>query len=86
MQYCDSQLNDTTRELFERLEGELRGIDELRLLDSTWLAREDLRRQLEPLLVSIRTRGGRVIFLRATASDSIELPRTCEREPDARRR
>jgi hypothetical protein len=76
MQYCDSQLNDTTRELFERLEGELRGIDELRLLDSTWLAREDLRRQLEPLLVSIRTRGGRVIFLRATASDGIGRPRT----------
>jgi hypothetical protein len=62
MQFCDSQLDDTTQKLFERLEGELRGVDELRLADSTWLAREDLRHWLEPILVSVRARGGRVTF------------------------
>jgi len=69
MQFCDSQLDDTTQKLFERLEGELRRVDELRLADSTWLAREDLRQWLEPLLASVRARGGRVTFLQAAASD-----------------
>jgi hypothetical protein len=76
MRYCDSQLNDTTQELFGRLEAELRAVDELRLVDSIWLTREDFRKQLEPLLLSIRSRGGRVIFQRAPASDRIGLPRT----------
>jgi hypothetical protein len=76
MRYSDSQLNDTTRELFERLEGDLRAIDELRLVDSTWLAHEDFRQQLEPLLASIRSRGGWVIFLRAPTSERIGLPRS----------
>lgn len=76
MQFCDSHLDNTTQELFERLEGELRGVDELRLVDSTWLAREDLRQQLEPLLGSVRACGGRVIFLRVPASDKKGVPRT----------
>ncbi|PYU20537.1 MAG: hypothetical protein DMG30_20845 [Acidobacteria bacterium] len=75
MQFCDSQLDDTRQKLFERLEGELQGVGELRLVDSTWLAREDLGQWLEPLLVSIRSRGGRVKFLRAPASDRTGFPR-----------
>jgi hypothetical protein len=65
MQFCDSQLDDTRQELFARLEAELQDVGELRLVDSAWLAREDLRQWLEPLLVSVRARGGRVAFLRA---------------------
>ena len=76
MQFCDSRLDATTEKLFERLEGELRGVDELRLTDSAWLAREDLRQWLEPLLVSVRARGGRVTFLRAPASDRTGFRRT----------
>ena len=76
MRYCDSQLNGTTRELFERLDGELRSIDELHLVDSTWLAHEELRQQLEPVLFSMWSRGGWVIFLRAPASDRIGFPHT----------
>lgn len=64
MQFCDSQLDDTRQELFERLEAELQGVTELRLVDSAWLGREDLRQWLEPLLASVRSRGGRVTFLR----------------------
>jgi hypothetical protein len=74
MQFCDSQLDDTSQKLFERLEGEFREVGELRLVDSTWLAREDLGQWLEPLLVSIRSRGGRVTFLPAPASDRTGFP------------
>ena len=75
MQFCDSQLDGTTQKLFERLEMEMRGVEELRLVDSAWLAREDLRQWLEPLLVSVRARGGRVTFLRAPALDRVGLTR-----------
>ena len=64
MKYCDSCLDDTTRELFGRLELELQGVDNLRLVDTAWLACQDLRQRLEPLLVSIRARGGQVTHSR----------------------
>jgi hypothetical protein len=67
MRYHDSQLDGTSRELFERLENELKDVDELRLADSAWLAGGGLGEQLEPLLDSLRARGGRIEFLR-TAS------------------
>ena len=60
MKYCDSQLDDSTRELFERLEFELRGVDDLRLVDTAWLTCQAFRERLEPLLISVRARGGRV--------------------------
>jgi hypothetical protein len=60
MKFCDSRLDNTTQELFERLEAELRHVDYLVLVDTAWLASEDLRQRLEPLLVSVRARGGRV--------------------------
>ena len=69
MQFCNSQLDDTEQKLLERLKRELRSIEELRLTDSTWLAREDLRQWIEPLLVSVRSRGGRVTFRRAPAAE-----------------
>jgi hypothetical protein len=60
MKYCDSQLDSTTQELFERIEVELRSVDNLRLVDTAWLACQDFRQRLEPLLSSVRARGGRV--------------------------
>jgi hypothetical protein len=60
MKYCDSHMDNNTQELFERLEIELRGVDNLRLVDTAWLACQDLRQRLEPILVSVRARGGRV--------------------------
>jgi hypothetical protein len=80
MQFCDSQLDGTRQKLFERLEGELRGVDELRLVDSSWLAREDLNQWLEPLLVSVRARGGRVKFSRAPRSDRTGFPPSVRRK------
>jgi hypothetical protein len=62
MQFSDSQLDESAQKLFARLELELREVDELRLVDSTWLVREDLKQWLEPLLASLRSRGSRVTF------------------------
>jgi hypothetical protein len=60
MKYCDSNLDNKTQELFERLEVELRGVDNLRLLDTAGLACHDFKQRLDPILVSVRARGGRV--------------------------
>ena len=65
MRYHDSHLDGTSRELFERLENELKDIDELRLVDSAWLMDEGLGERLRPLLASVRARGGRVEYLLA---------------------
>jgi hypothetical protein len=60
MKFCDSQLDNSTLELFERLEMELRSIDDLWLVDISWLTCQGFRDRLEPLLISVRARGGRV--------------------------
>ena len=62
MKYCDSQLDDSTQQLFERLEFELRSVDNLRLVDANWLACQGFRDRLEPLLISVRARGGQVAY------------------------
>ncbi len=60
MKFCDSLLDDTTEELFERLEADLRGVDSLLLVDTSWLASRDLRQRLDPLVESLRARGVRI--------------------------
>ena len=62
MKYCDSQLDNSTQELFERLDSELRAVDDLVLVNTSWLASEPFREQLEPLLNSIRARGGKIRY------------------------
>lgn len=60
MKFCDSLLDDTTAELFERLEADLRNVDALCLVDPSWLANADLKRRLDAILDSARARGIRV--------------------------
>ena len=60
MKFCDSRLDNTTQELFERLELELRSVEDLRLVDTAWMASQDFRERLDPLLFTVRARGGRV--------------------------
>jgi len=60
MKYCDSQLDNTTQELFQRLALELQGVDNLTLLETSWMTCQDFKERLEPLLVSFRARGGKV--------------------------
>ena len=49
----------TRAQLFEELDGELREVDVLRVVDSQWLV-GDLRRDFDTLMDSFRARGGRV--------------------------
>lgn len=60
MRVVDSRASGTTAELLARFESELAGVREVRLRDSAWLAREELKQALAPLLASFRARGGRV--------------------------
>jgi hypothetical protein len=52
----------TTRQLFDNLERDLEGVEVLRVVDARWLAGDELRSEFEALLVSFRSRGGRVEF------------------------
>jgi len=72
MKFCDSQLDNSSQELFERLEIELRGVDNLRLVDTAWLTCQVFRDRLEPLLISVRARGGRVTHSNESKKISIK--------------
>jgi len=60
MRFLDSQLDGTTSELFENLARDLRRVTAVRLIDPSWLSRDDLRAELEPVLDAFQRRGGRV--------------------------
>lgn len=60
MKYCDAQLDNSTHDLFDRLECELSSVDSIRLLDTAWLTRQDFKDWLEPILAAVRARGGRI--------------------------
>ncbi len=70
MKYCDSQLDNSTQELFERLEFELKSVDNLQLVDTNWLACQDFRDRLEPLLICVRARGGQVTYSNESTGSS----------------
>ena len=70
MKYCDSQLDNSTQELFERLGLELRDVDNLRLVDTAWLTCQAFSDRVEPILASIRARGGRVSHSSETVKNS----------------
>ena len=61
MKYLDARWDDTTADLFARLDRELEDARELRLVNTSWLAREDLKQRLEPVLDRFRARGGRIV-------------------------
>jgi hypothetical protein len=61
MRYLDSQADDSTTRLFDQLAGDLRGVTEVRLVDSSWRAREDFDRHLTAVLGAFAARGGRVV-------------------------
>jgi len=58
MRYLDSQIDGTTLELFEHLAGDLRGVSAVRLTQTSWLARADLKAQLDSVLDRFRAGGG----------------------------
>ena len=60
MRFLDSQMNGTTAQLFDDLAADLRKVTAVRLADTTWLARADLKERLDRVLDAFRTGGGRV--------------------------
>ena len=60
MRFLDSQMDGTTAQLFENLASDLRRVKAVRLIDPSWLSRDELRSQLEPILEAFEKRGGRL--------------------------
>jgi hypothetical protein len=60
MRFLDSQIDGTTEQLFENLAADLRKVNAVRLADTSWLARADLKQRLDPVLDAFRAAGGRV--------------------------
>jgi len=60
MRYLDARSDGTIRELFDRLAGDLRGVTVVRLTDTSWLSRADLKAQLDAVLDAFRANGGRI--------------------------
>jgi len=74
MRYLDSQLDNTTAELFERLRIELREADSVHLADTTWFADAEFKQALDGVLAAYRAGGGRVVA--ATAESLPASPRS----------
>ena len=59
MQYLAARADGRLAQLIAALERQLSDVDELRLLDREWLAHDDFRAELGPVLLG-RERGGRI--------------------------
>ena len=60
MRFLDSQMDGSTAQLFENLAADLGKVNAIRLADTSWLARADLKQQLDRVLDAFRASGGRV--------------------------
>ena len=58
MRYLDSQMDGTTAQLFDNLATDLRRVNAVRLTETMWLARADLKAQLDAVLDTFRAAGG----------------------------
>ncbi|HET6143308.1 MAG TPA: hypothetical protein VFE02_07340 [Candidatus Acidoferrales bacterium] len=61
MKYSDTLLDNTTHDLFDRLQSELRSVETIRLMDSSWLTRQDFKEWLDPIFAGLRARGARIV-------------------------
>jgi uncharacterized protein with beta-barrel porin domain len=60
MRYLDSQTDGTTPQLFDQLAADLRGTAAVRLTETSWLARADLKARLDGVLDTFKAAGGRI--------------------------
>ena len=58
MRFLDSQMDGSTNQLFENLAADLRKVTAVRLTETTWLAREELKIRLDTVLAAFRSTGG----------------------------
>jgi len=61
MRFLDAQMTGTTHELFAALGDDLRAARSVRIADASWLAREDLKRELDRVLAAFTAAGGRIV-------------------------
>ncbi len=61
MRFLDSQMDGSTAQLFDNLAADLLKVNTVRLTDTSWLARADLKQQLDSVLASFLLRGGRIV-------------------------
>jgi hypothetical protein len=60
MRYVDAHAQGTTAELFARLAHDLETVKRVRLIKTSWLSDDDLRRQLDAVFDAFRNAGGRI--------------------------
>ena len=60
MRYLDSQMTETTPQLFANLAADLHRVRAVRLTETSWLARADLKQQLDAVLDTFTSGGGTV--------------------------
>jgi hypothetical protein len=75
MRYVDSQISGSTAELFAALAHDLRAAKSLRLADTSWLARDDLKRELNRVLAGFTANGGRIVGMLLVAVTMLASPR-----------
>ena len=63
MRYLDSQLDGTEQQLLGRTRDALLRSRKIRLKDASWLDREELKQELEPLLEEFRAAGGQIEYV-----------------------
>jgi hypothetical protein len=60
MRFIDAQADGTTVQLFDRLAADLRAAAAVRLTETAWLSRAELRSHLDAVLTAFEAAGGRV--------------------------
>ena len=60
MRFLDAQADGTTSQLFDQLAADLRRTAIVRLTETSWLARAELKARLDAVLVGFRAAGGRI--------------------------
>ena len=66
MRFVDAQADGTTAQLFDRLAADLRTAAVVRLTETAWLSRAELRAHLDDVLAAFEAAGGRVDPSRAS--------------------
>jgi len=61
MRYLDAQMDGSVESLFAALADDLRTATIVQLADTSWLSRDDLKRELDRVLAAFAAAGGRVM-------------------------
>jgi hypothetical protein len=84
MRYLDSQMNGTTVELFDALAVDLRTARSVRLADTSWLSRDEFKRELDRVIAAFTAAGGRVVAALVFAIASLVSAETMAAAPQSK--